>query len=47
MKKDYPVEFVYQALSLIVALIVVHAFYVAMVRPRASRKRRSSVRRIS
>ncbi len=35
MKKDYPVEFVYQALSLIVALIVVHAFYVAVVRPRA------------
>ncbi len=35
MKKNYPVEFVYQALSLIVALIVVHAFYVAVVRPRA------------
>ena len=35
MKKDYPVEFVYQALSLIVALIVVHAFYVVVVRPRA------------
>ena len=35
MKKDYPVEFVYQALSLIVALILVHAFYVALVRPKA------------
>ena len=35
MKKDYPVEFVYQALSLIVALIVVHAFFVVVVRPRA------------
>ncbi len=35
MKKSYPVEFVYQALSLLLSLIVVHAFYVAMVRPRA------------
>lgn len=35
MKRNYPVEFVYQALSLVVSLIVVHAFYVAVVRPRA------------
>ncbi len=35
MKKSYPVEFVYQALSLIVALIVVHALYVLVVRPKA------------
>jgi len=35
MPKRYPVEFVYQALSLIVSVIVVHAFYVAVVRPRA------------
>jgi biopolymer transport protein ExbB/TolQ len=35
MKKSYPIEFVYQALSLLVALIVVHAFYVAVVRPKA------------
>jgi biopolymer transport protein ExbB/TolQ len=35
MKKTYPLEFVYQALSLIVALILVHAFYVTLVRPRA------------
>ena len=35
MKKTYPVEFVYQVLSLIVAVILVHAFYVAVVRPRA------------
>lgn len=35
MKKSYPVEFVYQVVSLIVALIVVHAIYVTMVRPRA------------
>ncbi len=35
MKRRYPIEFVYQALSLILSLIVVHAFYVAAVRPRA------------
>jgi biopolymer transport protein ExbB/TolQ len=35
MKKTYPVEFVYQVLSLIVAVILVHALYVAVVRPRA------------
>ena len=35
MKKRYPVEFVYQSLSLIISLIVVHAFYVTAVRPRA------------
>mgnify|MGYP001828274892 CR=1 FL=1 len=35
MKKRYPVEFVYQILSLIISLIVVHAFYVTAVRPRA------------
>jgi biopolymer transport protein ExbB/TolQ len=35
MKKRYPVEFVYQSLSLIISLIVIHAFYVTAVRPRA------------
>ena len=35
MKKSYPVEFVYQALSLIIAVIVVHAVYVLVVRPKA------------
>jgi biopolymer transport protein ExbB/TolQ len=35
MKKTYPVEFVYQALSLLIAVIVVHAVYVTLVRPRA------------
>ncbi len=35
MKKSYPVEFVYQALSLIVAAIVIHAIYVLVVRPKA------------
>jgi biopolymer transport protein ExbB/TolQ len=35
MKKEYPVEFVYQAAALIVSLILVHAVYVAIVRPRA------------
>ena len=35
MKKAYPVEFVYQALSLIVVIIIVHAAYVLVIRPRA------------
>jgi len=35
MKRSYPVEFVYQLASLIVATIVVHAVYVAVIRPRA------------
>ena len=35
MKKSYPVEFVYQTLSLIIAVIVVHAVYVLVVRPKA------------
>ena len=35
MKKSYPVEFVFQALSLVVAAIIVHAVYVLVVRPKA------------
>ncbi len=35
MKKSYPVELVYQLASLILAVIFVHAIYVAWVRPRA------------
>ena len=35
MKKTYPVEFVFQTVSLIVAIIMVHAIYVLVVRPRA------------
>jgi biopolymer transport protein ExbB/TolQ len=35
MKKTYPVEFVYQVVSLILAAIVVHAAYVLVVRPKA------------
>jgi biopolymer transport protein ExbB/TolQ len=35
LKKSYPTEFVYQALSLILAVIVVHAVYVTVVRPKA------------
>jgi len=35
MKKSYPGEFVYQAAALLVAVIVVHAVYVAVVRPQA------------
>ncbi len=35
MKRSYPVEFVYQLASLILAVIFVHAIYVALIRPRA------------
>ena len=35
MKKEFPLEFVYQILSLIVAIILVHAIYITLVRPRA------------
>lgn len=36
-KKNIPVEFVYQLFALIIAIIVVHAFYVSLVRPNATR----------
>ncbi len=35
MKKNIPVEFIYQVFALIMAIIVVHAVYVAVVRPKA------------
>jgi len=35
MKKAYPAEFVYQSLSLVVAMIIVHAVYVLVIRPQA------------
>jgi biopolymer transport protein ExbB/TolQ len=35
MKKSFPLEFVYQVVSLIMALILVHAIYVLVVRPKA------------
>jgi biopolymer transport protein ExbB/TolQ len=35
MKKGYSLEFVYHVTSLIVAVILVHGFYVAVVRPKA------------
>lgn len=35
MRKAFPVEFVYQVFSLFVAVILVHAIYVAVVRPNA------------
>jgi len=34
-KKNIPIEFVYQLFALIIAVIVVHAFYVSVVRPNA------------
>ena len=36
-KKNIPVEFVFQLFALIIAVIVVHAFYVSVVRPNAER----------
>ena len=36
-KKNIPIEFVYQLFALIIALIIVHAFYVSVVRPNAAR----------
>ena len=35
-KANIPVEFVYQLFALIIAIIVVHAFYVSIVRPNAT-----------
>jgi len=35
-KKQIPVEFVYQVFALVVSVIVVHASYVAVIRPRAA-----------
>jgi len=35
MKKTIPIEFVYQVFSLLIAIIMVHAIYVAVIRPNA------------
>ena len=35
-KKNIPVEFVFQIFALIISIIVVHAFYVSVVRPNAA-----------
>jgi biopolymer transport protein ExbB/TolQ len=35
-RKNIPVEFVFQLFALIIAIIVVHAFYVSVVRPNAA-----------
>jgi len=35
-KKNLPVEFVFQLFALIIAIIIVHAFYVSVVRPNAA-----------
>ena len=36
MKRQFPVEFVYQLFSLFIALILVHTIYVTVIRPRAA-----------
>ena len=35
-KKNIPVEFVFQLFALIIAIIIIHAFYVSVVRPNAA-----------
>ena len=35
-KQNIPIEFVYQLFALIIAIIIVHAFYVTIVRPNAA-----------
>lgn len=35
-KKNFPFEFVYQLFALIISIIIVHAFYVSIVRPNAA-----------
>jgi len=35
-KKDLPTEFIFQLFALIIAIIIVHAFYVSIVRPNAA-----------
>ncbi len=35
-KKNIPVEFVYQLFALIISIIIVHAFYVSVIRPNAA-----------
>jgi hypothetical protein len=35
MKKHFPFEFIYQVFSLLIIIIVVHAAYVAIIRPNA------------
>ena len=37
MKRSYPNEFIYQMFVLLLAFILVHAFYVTLVRPEAQR----------
>ena len=36
MRKQLPVEFIYQLFSLIISIIIVHAVYVSIIRPNAS-----------
>ena len=36
MKRKFPNEFLYQVFALIIAVIVVHAVYVTVIRPQAS-----------
>ena len=35
-KNNIPIEFVYQLFALIIAIIIVHGYYVSVVRPNAN-----------
>ena len=35
-KRNIPIEFVFQLFALIISIIIVHAFYVSIVRPNAA-----------
>ena len=35
MKKNFPFEFIYQVFSLLIIIIIVHAIYIAVIRPNA------------
>ena len=35
MQKNVPLEFIYQVFSLIIAVIIIHAIYVSIIRPGA------------
>ena len=35
-KKNIPIEFVYQLFALIIAIILIHAFYTTVIRPNAA-----------
>ena len=41
MRKNIPIEFIYQIFSLILVIILVHGFYVSVIRPNADAELRA------